>query len=194
MPKKLIDAIPSKIIYYDNRPYHVYKPIIITPYYCNHHKLSACVNKNKRNYHIRVFSNISDPVKRTYAVHDYLDFLVDKLNRFVEENYVGDKLKKVSIEDKYSVKRCKRKGYEYLYVTYKCNPSIDEGVKTYWKLIGRVETSTLEDINNRVKEAINHRRIVNSIYNKELEKRRNEFKKLVKLQIIERDQKHDEYP
>ena len=190
MIKPLIPAIPSKTVSIEGKEYQVYDVICVSQHvtlYNPYTLVRVCINNITKRKVVRTFPIIKDPVKRTTAIHLYIQDIVTELNGFVEDNYVGDRHRYADLKGKYVITKETSCGRQYTYVKYRVRADIGEKQQSATKFIGQTAKVTQADIDARVNEAVEHRRIVNTQYNEKLAAKHKAFRDIVEQQIAIRD-------
>lgn len=187
--KPLINAIPSKILILGGRPYRVYDVVRLhtqTPRQQTYQKLIATLNNKKIQKSVKLFSHIRDIHQREVAVHSYIREIVQKINDFVELNYQGDRLRYDNGKTKYNVGSEMNRGHRYTYVRYVFRSGLGRSVSSGRLMVGRTDNITQEEIDARVKQAVDHQTMANSKYNEALAAKHKAFRALVDKQLVER--------
>lgn len=190
MIKPLIPAIPSKTVSIEGKEYQVYDIISVRQLMNRNNPYTlvrVCINNTTKRKVVRTFPKIKDPAKRARAIHLYIEDILTYLNDYVEDNYVGDRHQYASMEGKYAISREKNRGCEYTSVKYLVRAGIGEKQRFVTKFIGQSAKITQSDIDARVNEAVEHRRIVNTQYNEKLAAKHKAFRDIVEQQIAIRD-------
>ena len=187
--KPLINAIPSKILILAGRPYHVYDMVRLhtqTPKQQPYQKLCVMLNNKKIQKSVKLFSHIRDIHQREVAVHSYIREIVQEINDFVELNYQGDRLRYDNGKTKYNVGTEMDRGHRYTYVRYVFRTDLGRGVSCGRLMVGRTDSISQEDIDARVKQAVDRQTMANSKYNEMLAAKHKAFRALVDKQLVER--------
>ena len=177
--KPLIQAIPSKKLTVHGKTYDVYEPVDHSTrfirFYVNHvHHLQ----------HIRTFSRVKDVFKREKMFYDHLDGLIQVANRRVEQLYQGDKLRWAVEDGKYSI-RPHSEGRLRVTFCYHCPDTMVR--RKAWLHAGRHGEASPEQIEEAVNLAKQIRLEKNTQYNKNLKKKREEYRRMVEQQIYQRE-------
>lgn len=190
MIKPLIPAIPSKVLTIEGKEYQVYDVVTTchgttNGYFCQYLRVS--INAVDKRRAVRTFPKIKDVTEKWRAIHLYIQDIATELNDFVEQNYCGDRLQFWDLKPRYNILQTKKKKYNYTYINYLVRAGIGEKQRIVNKLIGQTAEITQADIDARVKEAVEHQRIVNTEYNQKLAAKHKAFRDLVEQQIATRD-------
>lgn len=186
MLKPLLSIIPSKVLSIMGKDYLVYKFISSAYYYKDEKEYRSILlsfKSHKKLSHVRLFSNITDLKTREAAIHLAIQSTLAKYHNYIEENYSGDNYNLADLSDAYSVYEYKG----YIKIGYVHNTLPGAKVTRLDKGIGNSKWVTKEDIDTRVKECMEHRRIMNTRYNELLVINHQAYRELVKQQIKERD-------
>ena len=106
MLKPLLPAIPSKTLSLEGKDYEVYDIVNIQNKVVNdttYKQLFVSINATVKRKSLRVFPGIENHAERFRAIHLYIEDVVTHLNDFVEQNYVGDRLRYCDLKEKYTL-------------------------------------------------------------------------------------------
>lgn len=162
---KLIDAIDKKVITLNGVDYLVYEP----------------VTAGAKNLSVNLFSKI---YRVGIGKPRTTQSSVDKINRFVEQHYVGDRLL-IAREDTQATYFISKR--DYLSVSYSHHCPRDMAVKVKKVHVGHTSKISNDDIENALIAAGNIRLRLNREYNAILLAARMKFRNLVDKQLQQRD-------
>ena len=190
MIKPLIPAIPSKVLTIEGKEYQVYDAVTTchgttNGYFCQYLRVS--INAVDKRRAVRTFPKIKDVSEKWRAIHLYIQDIATELNDFVEQNYCGDRLRFWDLKPQYNILQTKKGKYNYTYINYLVRGEVGDKQTFVGKLVGKTAEITQADIDARVKEAVEHQRIVNTQYNEKLAAKHKAFRDLVEQQIATRD-------
>lgn len=186
MLKPLLPAIPSKVLAIMGRDYHVYK-FISDVYYRNgdkeYRQILLALNGYRKLSHVKLFRSLTNLKAMEDAIHYEIQLTIAKHHHYIEEHYTGDNYRFADLYDTCSV--YVNEGYICIGYVHNTVPGV--GITRCDKGVGNVKWITQEDIDTRVKEAMGHRRIMNTKYNELLAAKHQAYRDLINQQIKERD-------
>ena len=197
MFKPLIPAIPSKTISIMGYQMLVYEVVRVSKIIVDDYAgefVHVSINSRQEREYIPAFRRIHDVKEREEAIRLTVIDVVNHMNRYVEKNYNGDRLRYSSLKPRYSLGKLKKGAAEYLRIAYHVRCSETFKATQVRKSIGNTNVITQADIDESIKEAMNHQRYANERYNEALKEKHLAFRKLVEQQIKERDHHGRQHP
>lgn len=176
---RLIDSIPKKLIRIHGFDYEVYTPMSYSS-----GMLRVTLNGEQCTMKVRVFSNVRNPYSRHKLFKADLLARLNKLNRFVEKHYRGDKYRLASLNDNVSYHETLAGGLKISYYAY-CSETFKN--KKYDVVLSKDPSLTKSKINKAVAAARKHRASENEKYNLALSNKRKQFRLQVESEIMDRD-------
>ena len=196
MLKPLIPAIPSKTISIMGYQMLVYEVVRVSKISVGEYDgefVRVSINSRQERKYIAAFRRIPDIKEREEAIRLTVIDAVNHMNRYVEKNYNGDRLQYSSLKPRYSFGKLKKGAAEYLRVAYQVRFSETFKATQVRKSIGNIKVITQADIDESIKEAMNHQRYATERYNEALKEKHLAFRKLVEQQVKERDSKYGQH-
>lgn len=176
---RLIEAIPKKQIRIHGFDYEVYAPVRYAS-----GVLRSTINGVTRALNVRTYSAVRDPNKRLASFKKELISRLNKINRFVEDHYTGDKLRTSKGTDDVSLFTVGTGELRISYYAY-CRVSFKN--KRYTVDLGMHHLVTQSQIKKAINKAKKHKEIENQMYNLSLLDKRKKFRDLVQSQVDDRD-------
>ena len=196
MFKPLIPAIPSKTISIMGYQMLVYEVVRVSKISIGDYEgefVHVSINSRQERKYIAAFNRIPDIKEREAAIRLTVIDAVNHMNRYVEKNYNGDRLRHSDLKPRYSFGKLKKGAEEYLRIAYQVRCSETFRSTQIRKSIGNIKVITQTDIDESIKEAMCHQRYANEQYNKALKEKHLAFRTLVEQQVKERDSRYGQY-